>query len=77
MTRTPSEIALNTALACRSAAAIWRDDGSAPHRAFADELDTWADRAQALALAAERGGQLDLFGIPSHRLTPIQKKKEQ
>lgn len=29
---------------------------------FADELDLWAARAQARALAAERGGQADLFG---------------
>lgn len=61
MKRTPAEIALNTAGACRFAAAVWRESDSAAQRAFAPVLDTWAGNAMARAAAAE-DPQPDLFG---------------
>jgi hypothetical protein len=50
-----------TALACRSAAAIWRDDGNPVHAAFAPTLDTWAANAEARARDAAIPEQNDLF----------------
>lgn len=57
-----------TAAACRSAAALWRNDGSEAHRAFADTLDQWATNADRRAVEAE-SGQRDLFA-PSVNPTP-------
>jgi len=61
---TPADHHRHTAAACRTAAEIWRNDGSKPHADFASVLDAWAARSDRRALEAESANpfeQMELF----------------